>query len=415
MRYPSFGAGGERGHAELDGRRHHGESHHQQARPQEARPEGQLGVGHLRRGREQPPNSELRAADGLRRDTKLGAHVRGLHRQRRNPAVFEIASSSYDKFRFPAGGRVELAYHLDDATISGKADGVTFEGVDGEDIIVETHPNGETRSVRFRVTVDPGLHGAMPPPEQVVEYFPADPQSPDDNHVRPRLRIRNKGAQAVPLSEFTMRYWYTSEGLQAEQAWFDYVAPSLGAANLTTRFNKLRPLTGADGFIEVGFKPGAGDLAPNSVTGEAQLRFNKGDWANYHESDDYSYDPTKTTYTESPKVTLYRNGVLVYGTEPTPLDQSQIVRAMSIFIRDEALTEQNIVKPRMFVVNTATSRSPVSTSATTSPSKTRKRRCSSNGTCRRSRPSSKTWAAVSGSRTTTFRARASVRASSCRT
>lgn len=40
------------------------------------------------------------------------------------------------------------------------------------------------------------------------------------------------------------------------------------------------------------------------------------DQSNYTETGDYSFDPTKTSITDWDHVTLYRNGVLVWGTEP---------------------------------------------------------------------------------------------------
>jgi cellulose 1,4-beta-cellobiosidase len=57
-------------------------------------------------------------------------------------------------------------------------------------------------------------------------------------------------------------------------------------------------------------------LAPGASTGEIQTRIHKSDWSNYDESDDYSYDPLKTAYTEWSKVTLYQDGGLIWGIEP---------------------------------------------------------------------------------------------------
>ena len=74
--------------------------------------------------------------------------------------------------------------------------------------------------------------------------------------------------------------------------------------------------TGADTYLLVGFSSGAGSLAAGASTGEIQARFNKNDFSNYTETGDYSCDPTKTTYTDWNKVTLYQNGTLVWGTEP---------------------------------------------------------------------------------------------------
>jgi hypothetical protein len=268
------------------------------------------------------------------------------------PITFQITNSNLNFFGLPFMNKLELEYHMLDKTISGHAGNQQISGVDGGDILFTETTSAGTYSVTFRITVDPGVWGAQPPSQQVSEYFSADPQSPDDNQIRPRMRIRNKGAAPVPLSEFSMRYWYTSEGFQPEQSALDYVDPAIGAANVTTKFVKLRPRDGADGYVELGFKPGAGALAANSATGEIQLRFNKSDWSNYHEPGDYSYNPAPTTYVEAPKVTLYRNNVLIYGTEPEPLAQSQIVQKVDVFMKDEAIGESNIVKPRFYAVNT---------------------------------------------------------------
>jgi len=62
--------------------------------------------------------------------------------------------------------------------------------------------------------------------------------------------------------------------------------------------------------------PALRHLAAGGRSGEIQTRFSKSDWANYSETGDYSYDPTKTAFADWSKVTLYRNGVLVWGTEP---------------------------------------------------------------------------------------------------
>ena len=65
----------------------------------------------------------------------------------------------------------------------------------------------------------------------------------------------------------------------------------------------------------MGFAAGAGTLAAGANTNEIQTRFNKNDFTNYHEADDYSYLST-LTFTATTKVTAYLNGSLVYGTEP---------------------------------------------------------------------------------------------------
>lgn len=50
--------------------------------------------------------------------------------------------------------------------------------------------------------------------------------------------------------------------------------------------------------------------------GKLQDRFAKADWSNSTETSDYSFDPTKFSFVDWDHVTLYRNGVLLWGTEP---------------------------------------------------------------------------------------------------
>ena len=42
----------------------------------------------------------------------------------------------------------------------------------------------------------------------------------------------------------------------------------------------------------------------------------KNDWSYYTQSGDYSFDAAKTQFTDWSHVTVYRNGLLVWGIEP---------------------------------------------------------------------------------------------------
>ncbi len=147
-----------------------------------------------------------------------------------------------------------------------------------------------------------------------VQYKAADTNA-GDNQVKPHLNIVNTGSSAVPLSELKVRYWYTIDGDKPQTYNCDYAV--VACANVTGTFVKLATArTGADYYLEVGFTSGAGSIAAGGQSGEIQNRFNKTDWSNYNETGDYSFDPTKTAFTDWTHVTLYRNGVLVWGTEP---------------------------------------------------------------------------------------------------
>jgi hypothetical protein len=135
------------------------------------------------------------------------------------------------------------------------------------------------------------------------------------NQIKPHLNIVNSGPTSVPLSELTVRYWYTINGDKAQNYFCDYAV--VGCANVTGAFVKLASaVTGADYYLEVRFAAGAGSILAGGQSGEIQNRFAKADWTNYNQADDYSFDPTKTAFADWTRVTLYRSGSLVWGTEP---------------------------------------------------------------------------------------------------
>ncbi|WAM32680.1 hypothetical protein OTJ99_000861 [Caldicellulosiruptor naganoensis] len=135
------------------------------------------------------------------------------------------------------------------------------------------------------------------------------------NTIRPWLKVVNSGSSAIDLSRVTIRYWYTVDGERAQSAVSDWA--QIGASNITFKFVKLsNSVEGADYYLEIGFKSGAGQLQPGKDTGEIQIRFNKSDWSNYNQGNDWSWIQSMTSYGENVKVTAYVDGVLVWGQEP---------------------------------------------------------------------------------------------------
>ncbi|WAM33191.1 endo-1,4-beta-xylanase [Caldicellulosiruptor morganii] len=133
--------------------------------------------------------------------------------------------------------------------------------------------------------------------------------------IRPWFKIVNGGSSSVDLSRVKIRYWYTVDGDKPQSAVCDWA--QIGASNVTFNFVKLSSaVSGADYYLEVGFSSGAGQLQPGKDTGDIQVRFNKNDWSNYNQADDWSWMQSMTNYGENTKVTLYVDGVLVWGQEP---------------------------------------------------------------------------------------------------
>jgi len=135
-----------------------------------------------------------------------------------------------------------------------------------------------------------------------------------DQAVMPDFKLFNNGTTPIPLPEMTLRYWFTRDTAIAQTAWVDFA--TIGAANITLSLVAVSPAkTNADYYLQVGFATAAGSLGAGGNTGNIQARFSKNDFSTYNEANDYSYTASGAFMTTT-KVTAYRLGVLVYGTEP---------------------------------------------------------------------------------------------------
>ncbi|MGC1378760.1 MAG: cellulose binding domain-containing protein [Anaerolineales bacterium] len=150
-----------------------------------------------------------------------------------------------------------------------------------------------------------------------VQYMTANTTA-TANQITPYMNIVNTGVglQYIPLSALKVRYYYTTDTTVADT--YGCLYAIIGCGNVTASFVTMStPVTGADHYMEITFSSAAGNLAPYASTGDVQNRISKSDWSNYTQTNDYSFDATKTADADWSKVTLYYNGVLVWGTEPS--------------------------------------------------------------------------------------------------
>ncbi|MDN5286319.1 MAG: Beta-mannanase/endoglucanase precursor [Mucilaginibacter sp.] len=150
-----------------------------------------------------------------------------------------------------------------------------------------------------------------------VQYQDGDNGQLSNNIIRPYLKIANADSIGVAYSELTMRYWFTAENYAGINTWIDYA--ELGNNNVKMKYVSLtQPYNGAFGYIEYSFTA-AGKLGAGSNTGQIQSRFANQNWGTLNEANDYSHQSNTSSYTTNNHITLYRNGKLIWGTEPTAI------------------------------------------------------------------------------------------------
>ena len=142
------------------------------------------------------------------------------------------------------------------------------------------------------------------------------------NTISPIFKVVNTSSAPINLSDIKLRYYYTSDGSQAQSFWCDTAAITSSntytqiTSNVTGSFVKLATsITNADSYLEVGFTSTVAQVpAGGSVI--IQTRFAKSDWSNYNQANDYSFNATATQYVDWTKITGYIAGVLKYGVAP---------------------------------------------------------------------------------------------------
>lgn len=181
-------------------------------------------------------------------------------------------------------------------------------------------PSGPTPTVGASSTPTIGASPTRtntPGPAGLKVQYMASNTNPSDSAIAPSFLIVNTSGVSIPLSELKLRYWYTIDsGVQTQTFNCNWIV--VGCANTTSSFVAMSsPVTNADHYMELAFTSAAGSIAAGGNGGDIQVQINKTDNSTQNESNDYSFDATKTAYTDWSKVTLYRNGALVWGTEPT--------------------------------------------------------------------------------------------------
>jgi hypothetical protein len=151
---------------------------------------------------------------------------------------------------------------------------------------------------------------------------------PTDAHIKPQLRLDNQGPVAVAYGELTARYWLTAENYSPFSTAMEYA--QLGTGQVHTRYVPLaQPREGAFGYVEFSFDASLGNLAAAGNSGDLYAAFHNQNWGDLDERNDYSHGANAVSYALNDHLTLYRNGRLVWGTEPALVAATTAVEVLS--------------------------------------------------------------------------------------
>ncbi|OQP50039.1 hypothetical protein A4D02_26745 [Niastella koreensis] len=236
------------------------------------------------------------------------------------PAVL-LGDTAVIRLHAVATSGLPVSFTVSDSTIATVVNGVVKVIRDGTVTITAAQDGDATylpaASVSRTLTLAPlGI---------AVQSQDGDKGKTDNNSISPYLQLVSTGKANVAYGELTARYWFTAENYAGINTFIDYA--QLGSAKVKAKYVQLdTPRAGAYGYIEYSFDKTAGNLAAGGNSGVIQSRFANTDWSNFNEADDYSYVNNKT-YANNSKITLYRNGQLVWGTEPVAVTPVVDVKA----------------------------------------------------------------------------------------
>src|SRR5690606_22203903 len=143
----------------------------------------------------------------------------------------------------------------------------------------------------------------------------------EDSEIKAEVGIANFSGASVDSGDIKLRYYFTSESEGSDEVACFAVAGAPSGADCSDRVIATGMENGHS-YIELGFRPNAFTVPNQGTTGTFQLQIHKADWKNFDETNDWSFDASRTTIGENRRITVYRRSgsdwTRVYGLPPAP-------------------------------------------------------------------------------------------------
>jgi hypothetical protein len=153
-------------------------------------------------------------------------------------------------------------------------------------------------------------------------FYQVGSSQPTTPYIGCQFSIRNASTMPVAVSDLKLRYYYTDEVHLALMMTIQWSHISTSGANqnlnVTYTFGSITPaVTGADSYVEFSFSSSHSMVAMGE-SADFSWQMNGPDQAHdiYTQTNDYSFDASKTTLTAWDHLVLLQNGSDVWGTPP---------------------------------------------------------------------------------------------------
>jgi hypothetical protein len=134
-----------------------------------------------------------------------------------------------------------------------------------------------------------------------------------NNQATMVLSVENNGA-SFDLTDLTMRYWFTDDGLSDFTFNIDYASQG-GGQNITSGVTVTFAEANGSNYAEIGFSA-TGAVGPEGVE-SVQVRLHTSNFQTLDQSNDFSFSASADEV-ENRNITPYVNGVQVGGCVPMP-------------------------------------------------------------------------------------------------